>query len=184
MTQDLKAKRDAKTPRPPLRKITVKKSSGPSSKAEYDTELPDFDEAECVLVQYLTLASKNPLKDARAFQRTIAQVTRQARGPRASSVANSIDAPRGKAQGNLKTAKEIKMGKDAPRPSSSVGTPTKRRPRSAKLTALLKAVLDQPEKWMAAPSMQLGGRRPADLVGTDEEVKIFDILNAVDQGLF
>ena len=76
------------------------------------------------------------------------------------------------------------MGKDVPRPESNASTLTKRRPRSAKLTALLKAVLDQPEKWMAAPSMQLGGRRPADLVGTDEEVKIFDILNAVDQGLF
>jgi uncharacterized protein (DUF2384 family) len=76
------------------------------------------------------------------------------------------------------------MANDDPTPDSSADAPTKRRPRSAKLTALLKAVLDQPEKWMSTPSMQLGGRRPADLVGTDEGVKIFDILNAVDQGLF
>lgn len=70
------------------------------------------------------------------------------------------------------------------KPNSNAGVLTKRRPRSAKLTALLNAVLDQPEKWMATPSLQLGGRRPAELVGTNEEVKIFDILNAVDQGLF
>jgi hypothetical protein len=37
---------------------------------------------------------------------------------------------------------------------------------------------------MSTPSAQFGGRRPIDLVGIDEEFKIFDILHAVDQGLF
>jgi hypothetical protein len=30
----------------------------------------------------------------------------------------------------------------------------------------------------------LGNRRPIDLMGTDEEEKVFDLLHAVDQGLF
>ena len=76
------------------------------------------------------------------------------------------------------------MVKDDPKPNSNVVLPTERRPRSPELSALLDAVLDQPEKWMSTPSIQFGGRRPMDLVGTDEEVKIFDILHAVDQGIF
>jgi hypothetical protein len=56
--------------------------------------------------------------------------------------------------------------------------------RSPELDALLAAVVEHPESWMSTPSVQFGGRRPADLVGTEEEFKIFDILHAVDQGLF
>jgi hypothetical protein len=37
---------------------------------------------------------------------------------------------------------------------------------------------------MATPNRQFGGRKPSDLVGTAEETKIFDLLHAVDQGLF
>ena len=54
---------------------------------------------------------------------------------------------------------------------------------SRELDALLAAVVDDPESWMSTPSAQFGGRRPIDLVGTEEEVKIFDLLHAVDQGL-
>jgi Protein of unknown function (DUF2384) len=36
-------------------------------------------------------------------------------------------------------------------------------------TGLLNAVVDDPQKWLSTPSMQFGGRRPGDLVGTDEE---------------
>jgi uncharacterized protein (DUF2384 family) len=52
------------------------------------------------------------------------------------------------------------------------------------LAALLSRVLEQPDKWMATPNHQFGGRKPSDLVGTAEEAKILDLLQAVDQGLF
>ena len=56
--------------------------------------------------------------------------------------------------------------------------------RSHELDSLLADVVEHPEIWMSTPSVQLGGRRPIDLVGTEEESKILDILHAVDQGLF
>ncbi len=37
---------------------------------------------------------------------------------------------------------------------------------------------------MEMPNIQFGGRRPSDLAGTEEEFKIFDVLHAVDRGLF
>jgi hypothetical protein len=56
--------------------------------------------------------------------------------------------------------------------------------RSPELFELLIAVVDDPKKWLSTPSVQFGGRRPGDLLGTDEEEKILDLLHAVDQGLF
>ena len=56
--------------------------------------------------------------------------------------------------------------------------------RSAELVELLNAVVNDPKQWLSTPSVQFGGRRPGDLVGTDEEVKMLDLLHAVDQGLF
>jgi Protein of unknown function (DUF2384) len=56
--------------------------------------------------------------------------------------------------------------------------------RSPELDELLTTVVDNPEIWMSTPSIQFGGRRPSELVGTEEEFKIFDVLHAVDQGLF
>jgi hypothetical protein len=58
------------------------------------------------------------------------------------------------------------------------------RPLSSSLNELLKAVVDDPETWLATPSEQLGWRKPGDLIGTDEEGKIVCLLQAVDQGLF
>lgn len=52
------------------------------------------------------------------------------------------------------------------------------------LAELLAVVVDDPETWLATPSAQLGGRRPADLIGTEEELKVVSLLQAVDQGLF
>jgi hypothetical protein len=56
-------------------------------------------------------------------------------------------------------------------------------PRSTELDELLTAVVENPDTWLSTPSIQFGGRRPGELVGTDEEFKIFDILHGVDQGL-
>lgn len=55
---------------------------------------------------------------------------------------------------------------------------------SSRLDDLLDAVVDDPETWLSTPSEQLGGRKPCDLIGTDEEIKVVSLLQAVDQGLF
>ncbi len=56
--------------------------------------------------------------------------------------------------------------------------------QATKLQGLLDSVLNDPESWLASPSIHFGGRPPADLVGTEEEHKIVDLLQVVDQGLF
>jgi uncharacterized protein (DUF2384 family) len=79
------------------------------------------------------------------------------------------------------------MFKDKLMPGSKLGSavsPAGRPIRSTELVQLLNTVVDDPEKWLATPSVQFGGRKPDDLVGTAEESKIFDLLYAVDQGLF
>jgi Protein of unknown function (DUF2384) len=58
------------------------------------------------------------------------------------------------------------------------------RPRSTELDSLLMGLVANPEAWLSAPSVHFGGRKPRDLIGTDEESKLFDLLQAVDQGLF
>jgi hypothetical protein len=183
MPQDLKSKGSSKKDRRPESGVLARKVIASSTNIGNAAELPDFDEVECILAQYLGLVSTNPSKDAKALQEVITQMM----GPRSlrtTSEDSSAVARRSNKQRVSKTAKEKRMVRDDLKPNTNAGVLTKRRPRSTKLTALLNAVLDQPEKWMATPSLQLGGRRPAELVGTNEEVKIFDILNAVDQGLF
>lgn len=55
---------------------------------------------------------------------------------------------------------------------------------SPQLDRLLSKILDNPGQWLATPSEQFGGKKPADLIGTDEEHKVIDLLVAVDQGMF
>ncbi len=76
------------------------------------------------------------------------------------------------------------MVKNDRRLESSTAVKANRLSPPSPLAALLATVLDQPDKWMATPNHQFGGRKPSDLVGTAEETKIFDLLQAVDQGLF
>ncbi len=45
-------------------------------------------------------------------------------------------------------------------------------------------VLGNPSAWFSTPNSNLGSRKPADLIGTEEEHKVFDLLYAVDQGSF
>jgi hypothetical protein len=49
---------------------------------------------------------------------------------------------------------------------------------------LAEDLLMYPEQWLDNPNPNFGGRKPRDLIGTDEEVKVYNILNAADQGLF
>jgi hypothetical protein len=45
-------------------------------------------------------------------------------------------------------------------------------------------LLQHPEEWLRTPNSQLGDRKPIDLMGTDEEFRVQNLLNAVDLGLF
>lgn len=181
--QDLKPKRAAKTHGRPTGKVLVNKVPVAPDNIGAATDLPDFDEVEGSLAKYLRLVSTNPSKDAAAFQKVIAETTRPGSLSRAAS-GGSTSAPPRKGHAVRQPARGTKMVKDDRNTKSGTALMAERRPRSPKLNALLKSVLDQPEKWMTTPSIQFGGRCPAELVGTEEEVKILDILRAVDQGLF
>jgi uncharacterized protein (DUF2384 family) len=49
---------------------------------------------------------------------------------------------------------------------------------------LASKLLQHPGAWLRTPNPNLGDRKPIDLIDTDEESKVFNLLNAVDQGLF
>ncbi len=75
------------------------------------------------------------------------------------------------------------MAKEDLRHKSSTAVKSDRPSPTSNLAILLSTVLDQPDRWMATPNHHFGGRKPSDLVGTAEEIKIFDLLHAVDLGL-
>jgi len=56
--------------------------------------------------------------------------------------------------------------------------------RHRSVLELASDVLENPGEWLRTQNSQLGDRKPIDLIGTDEEEKVFNLLNAVDQGLF
>ena len=53
-------------------------------------------------------------------------------------------------------------------------------------TALELAIelLQHPGAWLRTPNPNLGNRKPIDLIDTDDEFMVFNLLNAVDQGFF
>jgi hypothetical protein len=124
---------------------------------------------------YLNWISDNPLKDAEAVGKILLEVKIANHRPSASKVTVKSKPTQGKEKIMVKADRQLKsttaMKADRPSPSPN-------------LAVLLATVLDQPDKWMATPNHQFGGRRPNELVGTAEETKIFDLLHAVDQGLF
>jgi hypothetical protein len=118
---------------------------------------------------YLSLVSRRPEKDSDTIRKFVAGY----RSPQPMS------GPKEETLAMLKN----KLMPNKSRPSSTEGTVVRPGP-SAKLAELLDSVVDDPEKWLSTPSVQFGGRKPGDLIGTAEEPKIFDLLHAVDQGLF
>lgn len=79
--------------------------------------------------------------------------------------------------------------KPQPMPKPDLGTSDPSRPApperdAVDLKELLGLVVDNPDLWLASPNRQLGGRKPAELIGTAEESKVIRLLQAVDQGLF
>lgn len=123
---------------------------------------------------YLTCSSKNPIEDWR-------------------DIRSDIDEGLGLSplrERHLETRVELANPtfKDEPMPkptTTTVKADDSDEPlRSVSLRELLNAVVENPEAWLSMPSAQFGGRKPSDLIGTEEEHKIVDLLLAVDQGLF
>lgn len=149
----------------------------PGVKQAASSKSVEFDDLLDQLAMHFHWKSANPLKDAEAVGRILLKV-KTAKGRRSAPKA----AP--KRTGVSTHGRERIMVKNDRRLKSSIAAKADRPSPSSNLAALLAMVLDQPEKWMATPNLQFGGRKPSDLVGTAEETKIFDVLQAVDQGLF
>jgi uncharacterized protein (DUF2384 family) len=66
-------------------------------------------------------------------------------------------------------------------PADDKGWPT---PRRRSVLELASELLQHPGAWLRTPNPNLGNRKPIDLIDTDEESKVFNLLNAYDQGMF
>jgi uncharacterized protein (DUF2384 family) len=47
----------------------------------------------------------------------------------------------------------------------------------------IEALIAQPDKWLKTPNDQLGGERPRDLIGTEREQLLRDLLRAIKYGI-
>jgi hypothetical protein len=47
----------------------------------------------------------------------------------------------------------------------------------------IEALVKEPSRWMDAPNDQLGGEKPRDLIGTDREQRLRDLLRAIRYGI-
>jgi DNA-binding transcriptional ArsR family regulator len=53
-----------------------------------------------------------------------------------------------------------------------------------KLINKVGTAVDDPEHWLNTPNPQYEGRRPIDLIGTDDEFRVHIIIEALQQGCF
>jgi hypothetical protein len=44
-------------------------------------------------------------------------------------------------------------------------------------------LVDDPAKWLDEPNDQLGGKKPSELIGTDREQRLRDLLRAIKYGI-
>jgi uncharacterized protein (DUF2384 family) len=47
----------------------------------------------------------------------------------------------------------------------------------------IEALIAEPDKWLKTPNDQLGGDRPRDLIGTNREQLLRDLLRAIKYGM-
>jgi len=47
----------------------------------------------------------------------------------------------------------------------------------------VKRVVADPERWSDMPNDQLGGRKPRDLIGTEDEYQLRDLIRAIKHGM-
>jgi hypothetical protein len=77
---------------------------------------------------------------------------------------------------------QIAAGENEPRGCDPQAVMPPERPRST--LELASDLLANPGQWLRTPNPNLGNRKPVDLIDTEEEYKVYDLLSAVDQGLF
>jgi DNA-binding transcriptional ArsR family regulator len=53
-----------------------------------------------------------------------------------------------------------------------------------KLIRKVGTAIDDPEDWLYTPNPQFEGRRPIDLIGTGDEIRVHLIIGALQQGFF
>ncbi len=53
-----------------------------------------------------------------------------------------------------------------------------------KLIKKVGSVVGDPEDWLNSPNPRFEGRRPIDLIGTDDEIRVHIIIEAAQQGFF
>jgi uncharacterized protein (DUF2384 family) len=44
-------------------------------------------------------------------------------------------------------------------------------------------LVKRPDKWLDMPNDQLGGKSPNELIGTDQEQQVRDLLRAIEHGM-
>ncbi len=49
---------------------------------------------------------------------------------------------------------------------------------------LIAEVIDQPDEWMNYPNNQLAGKKPRELIGTDHEERVRELVRAIKIGMF
>ena len=136
----------------------------------HDEAVEDIDDVLSELRVFLCFKSVKPLEHAEAISGFIQELM-----PLFARADVALAQPRNE---------RPQMVKEKPMQKSSSPVASGTSELAPELGKLLASIVDKPEIWMKTPSTQFGGRRPIELVGTDEEFKIFDILHAVDQGLF
>ncbi len=47
----------------------------------------------------------------------------------------------------------------------------------------IKGLIAEPAKWLETPNDQLGGQKPRDLIGTDREQLLRDLLRSIKYGM-
>lgn len=66
----------------------------------------------------------------------------------------------------------------------SAATKRQRDPdETASLDGLIAEVVHDPEQWKRTPNDVLGGRKPTDLIGTDHEERLRELLRALKVGM-
>jgi hypothetical protein len=78
----------------------------------------------------------------------------------------------------VKEAAKTNLQKRAAR-SLGLGTQLKLHTKRAGLLKELAESLPNPQAFLYSPNVPLDGRRPIELLGTDEEARVMDILDAI-----
>jgi hypothetical protein len=52
------------------------------------------------------------------------------------------------------------------------------------IESLISEVIDDPDRWLDTPHPMLGGLKPREMIGTDSEVRLRELVRAIKIGMF